>query len=64
MNGKLYVVGDLYLFEGKNEIFVYNGKKDFWEIIKGVLEDFVFVLVWGLEFVSFGGKFCIVGIGL
>lgn len=64
MNGKLYAVGDSHSLEGKNEISVYNGKKDSWETIKGVLEDSAPVLAWGPELVSLGGRLCIVGTGL
>lgn len=64
MNGKLYAVGDSHSLEGKNEISVYNGKKDSWETIKGVLEDSAPVLAWGPELASLGGKLCIVGTGL
>jgi len=64
MNGKLYAVGDSHSLEGKNEICVYNGKKDCWETIKGVVEDSAPVLAWGPELVSLGGRLCIVGTGL
>lgn len=64
MNGKLYSVGDSHSLEGKNEISVYNGKKDSWETIIGVLEDSAPVLAWGPELVSLGGRLCIVGTGL
>jgi hypothetical protein len=64
MNGKLYAVGDSHSLEGKNEISVYNGKRDCWETIKGVLEDSAPVLAWGPELVSLGGRLCIVGTGL
>jgi hypothetical protein len=64
MNGKLYAVGDSHSLEGKNEISVYNGKRDCWESIKGVSEDAAPVLAWGPELVSLGGRLCIVGTGL
>lgn len=64
MNGRLYAVGDSHSLEGKNEISVYNERKDAWETIKGVLEDSAPVLAWGPELVSLGGKLCIVGTGL
>ena len=64
MNGKLYAVGDSHSLEGKNEISVYNVKKDCWETITGVLEDSAPVLAWGPELVSLGGRLCIVGTGL
>lgn len=61
LNGKLYAVGDSHSSDGKNEISVYNASKDYWESIKGVLDDNAPVLSWGPELVSLGGRLCIVG---